>query len=71
MKSMTINRRKSAPARGTVKKSTQPPRAERQHKIIMNIFGKRFELTNHVEVRQIRKGPAKVIEMPRRRAIEP
>jgi len=37
----------------------------------MNVCGKRFELTNRVEVREITKGPAKVIEMPRRRAIEP
>jgi len=36
----------------------------------MNIFGKRFELTRHTEVRVLTKGPAKVIEMPRRSAIQ-
>jgi hypothetical protein len=40
------------------------------HKIMMNVFGRRFELTSRVEVRRITKGPALVIEMPRRRAIE-
>ena len=38
-------------------------------RIIMTIAGKRYELTNHVEVRAITKGPAKVIEMPKRAAI--
>jgi len=39
--------------------------------MIMNVFGKRFELTSHVEVRAVTKGPAMVIEMPRRQAMKP
>jgi hypothetical protein len=37
----------------------------------MNVFGKRFQLTSHTEVREITKGPAIVIEMPSRPAIGP
>jgi hypothetical protein len=37
----------------------------------MNVFGKRFELTSHAEVRDITKGPAIVIEMPSRPATGP
>jgi hypothetical protein len=47
-----------------------PPAERHTHKIILNVFGKRFELTRHTEVRVLTKGPAKVIEMPRRSAIE-
>ena len=41
------------------------------HRIIVNIFGTRYEITSRVEMRQITKGPAKVIEMPGHPAIEP
>ena len=41
------------------------PSAERYtHRTVLNVFGKRFELTRHVAVREITSGPAKVIEMP-------
>jgi hypothetical protein len=46
-----------------------PPDERHTHKVIMNVFGRRFELTSYVEVREIKKGPAKVIEMPRLPAI--
>jgi hypothetical protein len=41
-----------------------PPAERNTHKIILNVFGKRYELTRHTEVRLLTKGPAKVIEMP-------
>jgi hypothetical protein len=71
-KEVTINRRKPALSGKPVEELTptpDPPAERRAHRIIMNVFGKRFELTSLVEVRAIKKGPAKVIEMPRRPAI--
>jgi hypothetical protein len=35
---------------------------------MLRIGGKRYEFTNRVEVREIVKGPAKVLEMPGRPA---
>jgi hypothetical protein len=35
-----------------------------RHKMILNVFGKRYELTRYTEVRVLTNGPAKVIEMP-------
>jgi hypothetical protein len=73
LKNLTINRRNRASAKGASQAVTPPPDppAERYTKrIVMNVFGKRFELTSRVEVHRIAKGPAIVIEMPRRRAIE-
>jgi hypothetical protein len=56
MKIVPINGRKSAPARTSVEELTPPPPAERyMHKIVMNVFGRRFELKSHVEVREIRR----------------
>jgi hypothetical protein len=71
MKNVTIDRRKSAPPRTSLEKSAPSPPTERYtHKVIMNVCGKRFELTSNVKVREITKGPAIVIEMPRRGANE-
>jgi len=65
MKRSQINRegdkgrqRVSAAARAAVERHT--------HRIIMNVFGKRFELTHYVQIRELRKRPAEVIEMTRR-----
>jgi hypothetical protein len=69
LKTVTINRRNPASAKG-VTPPPDPPAAGCTQRIVMNVFGKRFELTSRVEVRPITKGPAIVIEMPRRRAIE-
>ena len=72
MKKVTIDRRNPASAKGPVEELTpppDPPAERRAHRVIMNVFGKRFELTSHVEVREITKGPARVIAMPRRPAI--
>jgi hypothetical protein len=62
------SKRKSASSLKPVEALTPTPDpAERAvHRIIMNVFGKRYELRSHVEVRAITKGPVKVIEMPRR-----
>lgn len=72
MKKVTLIRRNRASAKGASQATPPPdPPAERYTKrIVMNVFGKRFELTSRVEVHRITKGPAIVIEMPRRRAIE-
>jgi hypothetical protein len=73
MKKVTIDRKDPASVKKPVAELMPPPAppAERHtHKIMMNVLGKRFELTSCVEVRRITKGPAIVIEMPRRRAIE-
>ena len=74
MKHVTINRKNPASQEARVEQLTprpDPPAEHSTHKIIMNIFGKCFELTRHTEVRVLSKGPAKVIQMPSRRAIEP
>ena len=73
MKYVTIDRKSPACAEVPVAELTpppDPPAARCTYRIIMNVFGKRFELTRHVEVREVTKGPAIVIEMPRRRAME-
>jgi hypothetical protein len=41
------------------------------HKIIMTVGDTRYELRRYTEVRLIKKGPAKVIEMPFRTATKP
>ena len=41
------------------------------HQIIMTVGDTRFELRRYTEVRMIKKGPAKVIEMPLRTAMKP
>jgi hypothetical protein len=72
MKNVTIDRKDPASAEELVEELTPSPDApvERyKHSVIMNVFGKRFELTSYVEAREIKKGPAQVIEMPRRPAI--
>ena len=72
MKKATIDRKDPASVEKPVAELMPPPEppAERHtHKIMMNVFGRRFELRSHVEVREITKGPAKVIEMPRRPTI--
>jgi hypothetical protein len=46
-----------------------PPAEHHTHRVIMHIGRKRYELTSRVELREITKGPAKVIEMPERPAI--
>jgi hypothetical protein len=74
MKHVTINRNKPARQHTPVQELTprpDPPALRDTHRIIMSIFGTRFELTRHTEVRVLPKGPAKVIQMPSRRTIEP
>jgi hypothetical protein len=67
MRHSAIRRENSAPAEKTIEEVAprpDPPVARYTHKIVLNVFGKRFELTRHVEVREITSGPARVIEMP-------
>jgi hypothetical protein len=69
MKKVTVDRKDPASVREPVAElmpSPELPAERHTHKIMMNVFGRRFELRSHVEVREITKGPAKVIEMPRR-----
>jgi hypothetical protein len=46
------------------------PAERHTHKIVMNVFGKRYEITRHTEVRLLAKRPAKVVQMPIRPTIE-
>ena len=73
MKHVRIDRKKPTPAAATVGELTprsDPPGDHYTHKVIMIVFGQRFELTRYTEVRVITSGPAKVIEMPTRPPIE-
>lgn len=73
MKHVRIDRKNTTPVAAAVEELTpqsEPPAAHYTHKIIMNVFGKRFELTRHTEVRVITRGPAKVIVMPIRPPIQ-
>jgi hypothetical protein len=74
MKKAPINRRPAARAQSAAEELTpqsEPPADRHTHKIVLNVFGKRYELTHRVEVREITKGPAKVTVMPIRGVIEP
>ncbi len=68
MKRLTINRRNAPLAKTSIEELPRPadrPAERHAHRIIMNIGGKRFELTTRMEVREMKKGPAKVIQMPK------
>ena len=67
MKRVTINRDKSALAEAPVEQLTarsDPPAMHHRQRIVLAIAGQRYEVTLHTEVRQITRGPAKVVEMP-------
>jgi hypothetical protein len=69
MKPRMTNRDKPAPENPSVEELTPEPdlpAAHQPHRIVIAIAGKRYEFTLHTEVREITKGPAKVIEMPAR-----
>jgi len=73
MKNITINREKSELAEVPVEASpprSDPPVERHTHKVVLNVGRKRFELTRHVDVREITKSPARVIEMPNRPALK-
>jgi len=55
-------------AKGPVEESApqRPPVKHYTQRVVLNICGKRFEVTHRAEVREVSKGPAKVIEMPKR-----
>jgi hypothetical protein len=69
MKKVRLGRRDPASVAEFFAKLPPPPEPAAEHhshKIIMNVFGRRFELRSHVKICEITKGPAKVIDMPRR-----
>jgi hypothetical protein len=71
MKRIRINPKKDAlPAVAVEKLKLQPdPSLERYaHTVTLRIGGRRYEMTWHSEVREIKKGPAKIIEMPKHSA---
>jgi len=61
MKELTIDHRKPVKAEGL---HEQPTRT-----VVVTIGRKRYELTSHTAVREITRGPAKLIQMPRRPTI--
>jgi hypothetical protein len=44
------------------------PDHKHAHRIVMTVGGRRFELMHYIESREITRGPAEVIEMPRAKA---
>ena len=73
MKRTIIKRDKSTLAEAHVEQLTpqsDPPAVCYPHRIILAIAGKGYESTLHTEVREITRGPAKLIEMPGRPSIE-
>jgi hypothetical protein len=72
MKNSSINRKAPALAEVPAQELTlrpDQPTEHYTHRVVMHIGRKRYELTSRVELREITKGPAKVIEMPDRPAI--
>ena len=73
MNDRTIERRKPPKSEGRDRQLTpqpDPPTVQRTRKVVLTIGRKRFELTSHTEVREITRGPAKLIQMPSRPWIE-
>lgn len=73
MKRITINRDKPPSAEFPVEQLTpqsEPPAVRYPHRITLAIAGKRYEFALHAEVREITRGPAKLIEMPGRSSIK-
>ena len=74
MKRIRINPKKpAAPAVPVeqIKAETDSPVERCAHTVTFRIGGRRYEMTWHSEVREITKGPAKIIEMPGRSASKP
>ena len=73
MKDLTIDQRKPVKAEGSAEQLTpqpDPPTVRGTRKVVLTIGRKRYELTSHMEVREITRGPAKLIQMPLRPTIE-
>jgi hypothetical protein len=71
---LTIDQENSVAAPGPAEElrpPRDPPAACHTRKIVLTIGGKRYELAILTEVREITRGPAKLIEMPSRPTIEP
>lgn len=73
MQDLTIDRRNPV-AESPVEElrpRPDPPAGCHTRKIVLTIGGKRYQLTTCIEVREITRGPAKLIEMPGHPTIEP
>jgi hypothetical protein len=59
---------KPALTKGPVEESApqRPPVKHYTQRVVLDICGRRFEVTHRAEVREVSKRPAKVIEMPKR-----
>jgi hypothetical protein len=68
MKRSTSKRKKTAFARAPIESLTphsDPPVERYARTVTLHVGGKRYEMTWHSEFREVTKGPAQVIEMPR------
>ena len=68
MKRTKINPAKPAAAGVAVEQLTpqsDPSLERRVHTVTLSVGGRRYEMTWHSEFREITKGPAQVIELPR------
>jgi hypothetical protein len=71
MKRIRINPKKTASPATLVeelKPQPNPPVVRHKQAVTLRIGGRRYEMTWQSEVREIKKGPAKIIEMPKRSA---
>jgi hypothetical protein len=69
---VTTDRKKPESATAATEELTSRPDPPAEHctrRIILTVGRKRFELTSRLELRTITKGPAEVIEMPKRPVI--
>jgi hypothetical protein len=74
MQDLTIDQGNPVVAEGPVEElrpRRDPPAVGHTRKIVLTIGGKRYEFTTCTEVREITRGPAKLIEMPGHPTIEP
>jgi hypothetical protein len=68
MKRTKINPARPAMAKPAVSRLTprpDPPLDHRVHTVMLHVGDRRYEMTWHSEFREITKGPAQVVEMPR------
>ena len=73
MEDFTTNADKPASKKGPMKELTPRPDPSGEgyaSEVLMNVGRQRFELTVRVELREIKRGPAEVIQMPGRSATE-
>ena len=59
------------PSLSPLTSQSDPPLGRHSKVVTLNIGGRRYEMTLHSEIREITKGPARLIEMPRVSAAKP